>query len=95
MTKIFILNFLSKRKEVFAEKYGVTKMGLFGSYARDEAKKNSDIDIFAEMPPKFDLLVGLQEELESQLKQKIDLVRLREKMNPRLKENILRDALYV
>ena len=95
MTKIFILNFLSKHKEIFAKKYGVTKMGLFGSYARDEAKKNSDIDIFAEMPPKFDLLVGLQEELESQLKQKIDLVRLREKMNPRLKENILRDALYV
>lgn len=66
MTQTFILNFLSKHK-----------------------------DIFAEMPPKFDLFVGLQEELESQLKQKIDLVRLRAKMNPRLKENILRDALYV
>ena len=95
MTKTFILNFLSQNKELFTEKYGVTKMGLFGSYARDEAKINSDIDIFAEMPPKFDLFVGLQDELESQLKQKIDLVRLREKMNPRLKENILRDALYV
>ena len=55
----------------------------------------SDIDIFAEMPAKFDLLVNLQEELKSQLHHKIDLIRLREKMNPRLKENILRDGLYV
>jgi len=94
MTKTNILDFLSKHKEVFFEKYGVTKIGLFGSYARDEAKEKSDIDIFAEMPPKFDLLVKLQEELESQLHHKIDLIRLREKMNPRLKENILRDGLY-
>ena len=95
MTKTDILNLLSRHKEAFSEKYGVTKIGLFGSYARDEAQEKSDIDIFAEMPPKFDLLIKLQEELESQLKHKIDLIRLREKMNPRLKENILRDGLYV
>lgn len=95
MTKATILNFLSNHKEVFFEKYGVTKIGLFGSYARDEATENSDIDIFAEMPPKFDLLVNFQDELETLLKHKIDLIRLREKMNPRLKENILRDGLYV
>ena len=47
------------------------------------------------MPAKFDLLVKLQEELEVQFHHKIDLIRLREKMNPRLKENILRDGLYV
>ena len=95
MTKQDILDFLSQHKESFAEKYGVTKIGLFGSYARDEAQEKSDIDIFAEMPPKFDLLIRLQEELESQLKHKIDLIRLRAKMNPRLKENILREGLYV
>jgi len=94
MTKANILDFLTTHKEVFFERYGVTKIGLFGSYARDEAKEKSDIDIFTEMPAKFDLLVELQEELESQLHHKIDLVRLREKMNPRLKENILRDGLY-
>ncbi len=95
MTKANILDFLTTHKEVFFERYGVTKIGLFGSYARDEAEEKSDIDIFAEMPAKFDLLVKLQEELESQLHHKIDLIRLREKMNPRLKENILRDGLYV
>ena len=95
MTKTDILDFLSRHKEVFLEKYGVTKIGVFGSYARDEAKEESDIDIFAEMPPRFNLLMRLQEELESQLKHKVDLIRLREKMNPRLKENILRDGFYV
>jgi len=95
MTKIDILDFLSQHKESFSKKYGVTKIGIFGSYAKDEAKEKSDIDIFAEMPPKFNLFMGLQEELESQLQHKIDLIRLREKMNPRLKENILRDGLYV
>ena len=95
MTKATILNFLSQHKDDFFEKYGVTKIGLFGSYARDEATERSDIDIFAEMPAKFDLLVNFQDELETLLKHKIDLIRLREKMNPRLKENILRDGLYV
>jgi predicted nucleotidyltransferase len=95
MTKTEILEFLSVHKEAYARKYGVTKIGLFGSVARGEASRESDIDIFAEMPPKFDLLVRLQEELEAGFQRRVDLVRLREKMNSRLKENILRDGLYV
>jgi len=95
MTKTEILEFLSAHKEAYARKYGVTKIGLFGSVARGEASRESDIDIFAEMPPKFDLLVRLQEELEAGFQRRVDLVRLREKMNSRLKENILRDGLYV
>lgn len=87
MTKEIILKFLSNHKGSFFEKYGVTNLGLFGSYAKDEATDKSDIDIFAEMPAKFDLLVKLEEGLESKLQHKIDLIRLR--------ENILRDGLYV
>ena len=76
-----------------AKKYGVKRIGVFGSYAREEAGEKSDIDIFAEMPPKFTFLTGLQEELESFLGCKIDLVRLRDRMNPRLKENIIRKGI--
>ena len=50
------------------------------------ATEESDIDIFAEMSPKFEKLTKFQH--------KVDLIRLREKMNPRLRENILRDGLY-
>ena len=34
-TKGEILDFLAQNKEYFREKYGITKIGLFGSYAKD------------------------------------------------------------
>ena len=49
MTKTTILEFLQSNKQKLAQDYGVTKIGLFGSYARDEAKEDSDIDIAVEM----------------------------------------------
>jgi len=45
MTKTIILNFLRVHKEELHEKFGLTKIGLFGSYARDTADENSDIDL--------------------------------------------------
>lgn len=46
MTKQIILDFLSSHKEELAQKYGVTKIGLFAcSYARDEQREDSDIDM--------------------------------------------------
>ena len=49
MTKAYILNFLTNHRQELADKFGVTKIGLFGSYARDEAKETSDIDIALEI----------------------------------------------
>lgn len=49
MTKAVILDFLINHKQEFHDKYGVTKIGLFGSYARDEQREDSDIDIAIEM----------------------------------------------
>lgn len=94
MNKHDILKILTEHKDTFQKKYGVTAFGIFGSYAKDCASEESDIDIFAEMPPKFDLLVRFEEDLETLLNHKIDLIRLRKNMNPRLKENILKDGLY-
>ena len=44
--KTNILNYLKEHYSEFKNKYNVEKIGLFGSYARDEATENSDIDIF-------------------------------------------------
>ena len=93
MNKFEILQILREHKSAFAARFGVKSIGIFGSIAKDRATENSDIDIFAEMPPKFDPVVRLEAELERLLQHKIDLVRLRDRMNPRLKENILRDGL--
>jgi predicted nucleotidyltransferase len=45
LTREDILQILRDNKERFAEKYGVTKLGLFGSFARNEATEESDVDV--------------------------------------------------
>ena len=52
MTKEYILEELTKLQPLF-NKEGVNILGLFGSYSRDEATQNSDIDILIETTPKF------------------------------------------
>jgi len=56
-------------------KYHVKKAGIFGSYARGEQRKNSDIDIIIAPPKDMGLeFVGLALELEKKLKKKVDLL---------------------
>jgi len=96
MTKAFILEFLSKHKEELFEKYGVTKIGLFGSYAREEAKVDSDIDIAVEIESsnKFRSFFGLLHYLEDQLDAKIDLG-IESTLKPAVKKYVLKDIIYV
>lgn len=72
--------------------YGVRKASLFGSVARGEHRRNSDVDILVEMPKMsglFDLL-ALQSDLEEILSRRVDLVEY-DSIKPRLKPYILRD----
>ncbi len=60
MTQDEILKSLSDVKPYLQEKYGVQKIGLFGSYARNEATAQSDIDIYVELKENtFRKLAGL------------------------------------
>jgi hypothetical protein len=49
MTREDILDFLKQHKQEMHERFGVIKIGLFGSYVRDEARDDSDIDIAVEL----------------------------------------------
>ena len=49
ITKDEILNYLKEHKDEFEKKFGLSKIGLFGSFARDEATNNSDMDILIEL----------------------------------------------
>jgi len=49
MNKDEIIAFLKAHKEEMRQRYGVKKIGLFGSYVRGEAKEDSDVDIAVEM----------------------------------------------
>jgi predicted nucleotidyltransferase len=96
VTKSDVLNYLSKHFQEFHTKYNVEKIGLFGSYARDEATKDSDIDICIKTEH-TDLfaLVHLKEDLKNLFHANVDIIRVRDKMNPYLKKIIDKDAIYV
>jgi len=95
MTKAHILDYLSIHKSEFKEKYGVEEIGLFGSYAKDEAKEDSDIDIFVNMQATFDNVMHLKFNLEESLHKKVDLITKHKHMKPFLFEMITKDIIYV
>ena len=79
-----------------AGNYGITRMGIFGSVARNEQTENSDIDICYEgEAPTLFTLVRIKYELEALLGRPVDLVRVREKMDEVLKQTIQEEAIYV
>jgi len=95
LTREDILTILRDNKERFAEQYGVTKLGLFGSFARNEATEESDVDICVEMPPVYIQMFHLWDEIAEKTARSVDLVRVRRGMNTFLKKRINRDAIYV
>ena len=91
-----VLAILREFKQNFAEKYGILEIGIFGSIARNEAREDSDVDICikTKTPGPF-TLVHIKEEIERQVRKHVDIVRIREKMNPFLKGRIEKEGVYV
>ena len=74
MTKIIILNFLKEHKDELEEKYGLTKIGLFGSYAKGTATEHSDIDLVIVTEKKdFFLREDLKDFLEKNFNLPVDI----------------------
>lgn len=97
MSKEAILNIIREQKPYLKQKYHVSEIGLFGSYARNEEKKTSDIDILVDFPSgSLSLfgLVSLKNYLEDALGKKIDLVH-KPMIRPNLRKNILNDFIAV
>ena len=79
-----------------AGNYGITRMGIFGSVARNEQTENSDVDIYVEGELRgFFVLSGIKCELEELLGCKVDIVRLRKQMDSFLRDRILKEGIYV
>ncbi len=94
MTKNIILDYLGTHKQEFKEKYEIEKIGLFGSYARGEESKESDIDIFVKMKPNLLEMVGLKLQIEEDLSKKVDLIRDHKNIKPLLLKMIKKDLTY-
>jgi hypothetical protein len=69
-----IIKILRKQTDIL-RKYGVKKIGLFGSYVRGEQKEGSDIDFLVEFEePSFDNFMDLAFYLEELFHKKIELI---------------------
>ena len=91
-----VLSILKVYKRDFSDKYGILEIGVFGSLARNEAGDDSDVDICIKIkkPDPFSL-VHIKEDIECRVKKHVDIIRMREKMNPYLRQRIEKDAVYV
>lgn len=90
-----ISNIISRNKEELKLKYKISRIGIFGSFSRNEATKESDVDILVEFSEPIGLdFVLLAEELELMLGKKVDLVSSKA-VKPRLKKYIEEDLIYV
>ena len=86
-----------KEHEKNIKSFGIDKIGIFGSYAKETANENSDIDIlvkFKDVPRISKSYFGLKFYLEDLLQKEVDLCREKD-LREELKEEILRSVIYV
>jgi uncharacterized protein len=87
---------LQKLYPKLKQKYGVIKLGIFGSYARNEQRDDSDLDIlvrFEEVPGLFKYL-ELENLISDSLGIKVDLV-MEDALKPGIKERVLNEVLLI
>jgi predicted nucleotidyltransferase len=79
-----------------AQKYGLKRLGLFGSVARGEARDTSDVDVVVEFErPNLFHQAAIMLDLRDRFGCPVDVVALWKRMNPRLKHRIEEDVIYV
>jgi len=87
---------LKDHKESLRNEYGVTEIGLFGSYVKGIQKESSDIDILVEFHRAVGLIafVRLKNRLTELLGIQVDLV-MKKALKPKIGKRILDEVVYV
>ena len=96
MKKEDIIKILKETKDDARQNYKAEIKGIFGSYARGEEKRDSDVDIlvmFSEGATLFNF-VGLADFLEEKLNVKVDLVPI-DTVRTEIKRQVLNEAIYL
>lgn len=89
------ITILRKYAEEKSDIYGIKKIGIFGSVARNEQTENSDIDVCIDMKkPDLFYMVHIKDDLQKLFGTSVDIVRIRENMNPMLLKQINKDGVY-
>jgi predicted nucleotidyltransferase len=70
-----ILATLREQRSVLSQRYPIRRLALFGSWARGDAREDSDVDVLVEVDPSIGLrFVDLGDDLEKALGRRVDLV---------------------
>jgi len=86
---------LKQFKQQYSSEYGIICIGIFGSVARGEQTKNSDIDIYYEGKSLgLKSLVELPMQLEKFMGVPVDVVRKHNNLRPSFVKRIMRDIIY-
>ena len=93
-----ILNYLRENKSYLFSEYHLTKMGLFGSFAKGDVTASSDIDLLVEFEPDTEELLEKKTRIKNMIKRQFNLEVdiCREKyIKPYFKSQILQSVIYV
>lgn len=97
LTQQSILNEIKLQMPLLRREYFVSDIALFGSFARNEASEQSDIDFLVQLTPPLEAYIETKEALRTYLgqlfKRKIDLANPRS-LKPHYREIILKQAVY-
>ncbi|MEA3383336.1 MAG: nucleotidyltransferase domain-containing protein [Campylobacterota bacterium] len=94
-TKQLILNYLKENKELFQKKYDIDTIALYGSYAKNQQTKSSDIDILVSSHKKIKDIDKLKQNLQLHFKSTIDILDEKNIILPTMKKMITKECLYV
>jgi len=91
-----IKKIINEHKPILEERFKVNSIGIFGSYVRKSQKEKSDIDVLVDFYETIDLFefVELEDFLREILSIKVDVV-MKETLKPRIKDRILKEAVYI
>jgi len=92
-----IIMFLQAHKDELSQRFGVLSIGLFGSYARGEAREDSDIDIAIELSPDKKSLsnfLGIRRYLEEQFGKTVDLG-IESTLKPLVRDLVAKEIIHV
>jgi len=91
-----IKKIINEHKPILEERFKVDSIGIFGSYVRKSQKEKSDIDVLVGFYETIDLFdfVELENFLREILSIKVDVV-MKETLKPRIKDRILKEAVYI
>ncbi len=88
------LNILKSHEKEVKRKFGVRKIGIFGSYARGEEKEASDVDVLVEFEePTFRNFMGLIFFLEDLFDREVDLVTIKG-LSPYIRPHVEREVVW-